>query len=42
MVNSAENPKQKECLNHDHMTGRSINHINLYDHTTSTLNIEPK
>ena len=37
-----KNPKQKECLNRDHTTGRSTNHINLYNHTTRTLNIEPK
>ena len=37
-----KNPKQKEHLNRDHMTGRSTNHINLYDHTTRTLNIELK
>ena len=42
MVNSMKNPKQKECLNRDHVTGRSTNHINLYDHSTRTLNIEPK
>ena len=42
MVNSMKNPKQKECLNHDHMAGRSTNHITLYDHTMRTLNIEPK
>ena len=33
---------KKNCLNHDHMTGRSTNHTNLYDHTMKTLNIEPK
>ena len=42
MVNSAKKSKQKECLNCDHTTGRSTNHVNLYDHTTRTLNIEPK
>ena len=42
MVNSTKNPKQKECLNCDHMTGRSTNDINVYDHTMRTLNIEPK
>ena len=42
MVNSAKKSKQKECLNCDHTTGRSTNHINLYDHTTRTLNMESK
>ena len=42
MVNSAKNPKQKEHLNRDHTTGRNTNHVNLYNHTTRTLNIEPK
>ena len=42
MVNSAKKSKQKECLNHDHTTGRSTNHINLYNHTMRTLKIETK
>ena len=42
MVNRAKKSKQKEHLNRDHTTGRNTNHINLYDHTMRTLNIEPK
>ena len=40
MVNSMKKSKQKEHLNHDHTAGRSTNHINLYNHTMRTLNID--
>ena len=42
MVNSTKKSKQKERLNRDHTTGRSTNHINLYDHTMKTMNIKLK